>query len=238
MLVKKTGGAQNGLEPELQCLQRLEPGIQFGCDQGADWLELTLGRRPTEGAAGEGPQAPINRLRVQVARFEIAVKHAVPRRRPALLMRTLNLDLPDAQLRAAIGLQHTVGFLVARLKLCKWPKFWVLVRTVGEHTDHTLGGDRAVAEADLRLIAFFEVTGPLEPLGLCAGQLVGGQGHHLADVAGGGDTAAAVDGGDLQYQRVAVAKVTDHLAVIVRAIHGRGTHADRVVPAVRNAALP
>jgi hypothetical protein len=84
-------------------------------------------------------------------------------------------------------------------KLGKWLKLRVLVRGIEKQSDHTLGLDRAVAEADLRLIAFFEVTGPLKPLGLCTGQLVGGQGHHLADVAGGGDATAAVHGGNLQY---------------------------------------
>ena len=82
------------------------------------------------------------------------------------------------------------------------------------------------------------MASPLEPLGLFACQFIGGKRHHLTDVTGGGDAATTIYGSYFQDQRVTVAEVAYYLTVVVGAIHGRGTHADRVVPAVRNAALP
>ena len=115
MLVKKTGGTQNGLEPELQCVERQQPGSQLGCDQRADRLELALGRWTPEGTSGEGAQTLVNRLRVQFARLEISIEHAVPWRRPALLVRAFDFDFPDPQARPLISLKHAVSLFDAGL---------------------------------------------------------------------------------------------------------------------------
>ena len=108
LLVEKTGRAQNGLEPELQCVQWLEPGVQLGCDQGADRLELAFGRRPTKSAAGEGAQALVNGFRVQVARHQITVESIMSGRWPLFNVWTLHLDFPHSEFGPSVGLKHTM----------------------------------------------------------------------------------------------------------------------------------
>ena len=108
----------------------------------------------------------------------------------------------------------------------------------GQHANHSLGRQRAVAEADFRLVTGFHVNLPLKPFRFLIGQLDARQRNHLRDIARAGDTTAPIDRSNFHNQRIAVTEIAERLAVIMNTPDRGCPNANGVDTAVRDAALP
>ena len=143
--------------------------------------------------------------------------------RPLVELRSCYLHFPDAELRAAIGLEHRQSDL-ALSKLSDRFQFGMAFDVFAQLEGQCLGRRRAIAEAHLRFLAAFEIDGPLEPLRLVAGDFHQGKRALRGDVARALNAPLAIHRSEFHHDGVAVAEVRQEV-IGMRAVDGRSLDA-------------
>lgn len=152
-------------------------------------------------------------------------------------MGTFDLDFPDTEFGALVGAEHAVAAFVTRLKMKEGLDFRAVLGEPAELEDKVFGRDSTIAEADFGFVSFFDIAGPLDPFWFGFGEFVGREGDHFADVTGGGNAAAAVDGGEFEDKGIAIAGGDDAVGIGMGPIDGSGADTDGVLAAVWDAAF-
>ena len=223
------------MKTELQCGQRRHARLEFGGNERLDGSEFAGPQGAAKRGGGENAEAFRNSRAVDLVGPEVGVKQRVTPSRPLIEVRTVDLHFPNAELGAAIDFKQGNRALAGILDGCGCLQFGIPLAIAAHEKGLPLGPDRAVAEAHLGFLAALEIHGPLEPLGLFAGEFHQGERALRGDVARALDAALAIHCGDFHHDRIAVPVVVDEV-VGVRAVDGGGLDANRVAPALRRAA--
>ena len=229
--------AKDRLETQLQCGQRVHASLKLRDHHPLDRLEFITTQRAAKSTCGEQTQTLSDRAPIQFIRLQVAIHQRVTGGRPLVDVRALDPDVVDAEFRAAVDLEQSVGFLIARFHVRERRDLGVLRCVAGNDTDQAFCCGGAVTEADLRLETLIDVRGPLEPRRLIAGQLGQSDGAFGRDAAGALDTAFTIYRSHLQHQRVAVAEVVQRLTIGMLAVDCSSLHADGVHTALSHAAV-
>ena len=200
-----------------------------------DGNQLALTQRTAKGSLGKNFQPFGDAGAIDLVRFEFAVQQGVTRRRPLIELRTLDLHLPNAELRPTIGLEHRQSDL-ALSQLSNRFEFGMSFDIFAQLEGQCFGRRRTIAKTDLRFLAPFEIDSPLEPLRLVAGEFHQGERALRGDVPRALDAPLAIHRGEFHHDRIAVAEVLQKV-VVMCADDGRGLDADRVTPALRGTAV-